>query len=185
MRRSKILSPAVPVKSGEISRDERISLHKNAVDEYRFQVQLNWNRSQYLLTFNAALLTAAVGLLKIADSTGKYLTAGIFSVGALSATLSIFATRVQHEYYRRTRDRMIRLERELGFSNWGIDTTQGMLGATPRRLGKVTNILYSIFLLIAVLNLAGIFTAIRTNDAVPTKIEKPAGNPSSTSRSGK
>jgi hypothetical protein len=39
-----------------------VDLYKNVVDEYRFQVQFNWQRTQYLLAFNAAILAAAVAL---------------------------------------------------------------------------------------------------------------------------
>ena len=44
-------------------RAELIRLYEIAVEEYRFQVQLNWNRAQYLLGFNTAVIAAGAALI--------------------------------------------------------------------------------------------------------------------------
>lgn len=47
-----------------LSSDLLLSLYKIAVEEYRFEVTLNWDRTAYYLTLNSGLVAVAAGLLK-------------------------------------------------------------------------------------------------------------------------
>jgi hypothetical protein len=62
------------------STDQLIDLYKVAVEEYRFEVKLNWERVMYHLTLNSALVSIATGLLKIGGTPEADLfVAGFYS----------------------------------------------------------------------------------------------------------
>lgn len=63
--------------------------YKLLVEEYRFQVELNWKRSQYFLVLNVAVLVAAVGLLTGSSPRPKILVGAVFVLGGLLAILSL------------------------------------------------------------------------------------------------
>lgn len=104
-------------------RPTRAQQYQTAVEEYRFQTTFNWSRTQYLLAFNAAILAAGVGL---AGGTGAKMSVVVFAFGIVVAFVTWRVQRVQHSYYRRTRDRMRRLAGELGIESF--DTTATMAG---------------------------------------------------------
>jgi hypothetical protein len=142
------------------NRAELLELYKSSVEEYRFQVQLNWSRSQYLLAFNVAIVAAGAGLIKVGSSTGAVLTAGVFFVGVVSAILAAAVTKVQHGYYRTARDRMIRFESLLNLkAELQVDTTPTM-GGRIKRIGRITTMLYIVFALTAVLDVVGTYVAV-------------------------
>jgi len=86
---------------GDIDRSELLDLHRMFVDEYRFQVKLNSDRTQIYLVLNAAIITAATGLLKSGDpATTRVFVAAIFLVGFFVARIAARATRRGHAYYR-------------------------------------------------------------------------------------
>lgn len=128
-----------------------IDLYRLAVEEYRFQAQFNWSRTQYLLIFNAAILAAASALLA-QSNVGAAL---VFGLGAFAASGSLFATRTQHHYYRAARDRMRRVE---GFveipDQLRTDTTTSLGG--PARLVSVNQVVYVLFIAIAVADVVGV-----------------------------
>jgi len=43
------------------------SSYKVAVDEYRFEVKLGWDRAMYYMVFNTAIISVGTGLLKLED----------------------------------------------------------------------------------------------------------------------
>lgn len=137
-------------------------MYKVAVEEYRFQVQLNWSRSQYLLAFSVAILAAGVGLLNLGGGDAQWMTAAVFVVGAVAAVMSIAVTVVQHDYYRAARDRAKRFEAELNVpSALRMDTTPTMRRpAAARRLGKVVNLLYVLYAFIGALDVVGVVYAL-------------------------
>ena len=144
-------------RQDQASRSELIRLYEIAVEEYRFQVQLNWNRAQYLLGFNTAVIAAGAALIKLNGSKkADPLIAGIFVVGLVTAIMSTSATYMQHGYYRSARDRMRALGERLVLGEAAVTTTPGMRGALPRRLGKMQTILYTLFVVVAVVNVIGI-----------------------------
>ena len=147
-------------KDGDPHRGELLDLYKVAVEEYRFQVQLNWDRTKYLLGFNTAIIGVGTGLIKIGShNAATPLLIGIFVVGLVAAALSTCAVYLQHTYYRSTRDRMATLDRQLNLQGTGIATTPGMRSERIElvsRLGRVQNILYSLLLIIALVDILGI-----------------------------
>jgi hypothetical protein len=128
------------------------------LDEYRFQVNLNWSRSQYYFVLNVALLVAGVGLLST-QQVPLPVAMAVFLVGAASAVFAILASRTQKGYYANTRDRKRELEEKLGLGDLAIAPTPGM-GGMRGRLARVTT--FQAFILIAILlaDLAGLGTCI-------------------------
>jgi hypothetical protein len=97
-----------------------VDLYKVAVEEYRFQAQYNWSRTQYMLALNVAILAAAVAL---GSRPGKG-AALVFALGAVASAMAAVMVRTQHDYYRAARDRMRRVETELEVPEpHRIDTT--------------------------------------------------------------
>lgn len=69
-------------------------IYRIAVDEYRFQAQFNWSRTQYLLAFNAGILVAAS---VVASHPGRG-AALVFFLGAVTAALSQLVVRTQQRF---------------------------------------------------------------------------------------
>jgi hypothetical protein len=140
------------------SREEFLDLYKVAVDEYRFQVSLNWDRSKYFLAFNTAVIGVGTGLIKVGNNVATPLLVGIFGVGLVAAGLSAIAVRLQHGYYRSARDRMLALAGNLELETWGVASTPGARGERDTlvaRMGKVQNILYLLLLVAAAVDVIG------------------------------
>lgn len=134
-------------------------LYRIAVEEYRFQAQFNWSRTQYLLAFNAGILAVAVGL---ATQQGR-LTAAVFGLGTVSALLSMSVVKVQHGYYRAARDHMRRVEAHVEVPpDQRLDTT-AKLGGRSRTI-SVNTVVYLLLSAVAVANVVGIaVTLLRSN----------------------
>ena len=99
----------------EPTRQELFELYRIAIDEYRFEVKLNTDRMIHYIVFNAALLSAGAGLLKIgAEVSLDAFTAMVFLVGAFTSWLGRRAIIKGHEYYRRTRYQKTLIEDLLG-----------------------------------------------------------------------
>ncbi len=126
-------------------------LYRAAVEEYRFQVQFNWSRTQYLLAFNVIILAAAVGL----GSRSNVLAVLVFVLGACAAVLSYLAGHTQHQYYRAARDRVKRLEGAFGITgDRALDTTSTM-GGRRHPTVSVTSVTYLLFWSMAVADVIG------------------------------
>jgi len=132
-------------------------LYKLAVDEYRFQAQFNWSRTQYLLAFNAAVLTAATAVASRSGSSAAL----VFVLGAVAALLSALAVRTQHDYYRAARDRMRRVEEAFGVPvDQRIDTTATL--GDRRRTASVNQVVYLLLGAIAVADVVGCIIILTT-----------------------
>lgn len=130
-------------------------LYKIAVEEYRFQAQFNWSRTQYLLAFNAAVLAAALALI---ETTGD-VAALVFVVGTIAAVLSGLVVHQQHDYYRAARDHVRRIEeRHQVAVEDRLDTTTVLGGRT--RFLSVNQVVYILLALIAWADTAGIIFAL-------------------------
>src|SRR4051794_27054743 len=85
---SEVASPDIEEpKKPEVPQDRAVlmDLYKIAVDEYRFQVKLNADRSRDYLVLNSAVIAAGVTLL----GQKAYLLAGcVFLAGSCVAVLS-------------------------------------------------------------------------------------------------
>jgi isopentenyldiphosphate isomerase len=148
----------------EDKRQQLLDLYKVAVEEYRFQVELNWKRTQYFLALNIAILGVGTGLVKLQGPDARILVLCIFMIGCVSAILSIFATRTQHMYYRTARDNMQRQEELLQLPSPVIRTTPGMSGrkrTVRQRLGRVTTINYVLLSLLAAADIVAFVYVLR------------------------
>jgi len=119
-------------------------IYKVAVDEYRFQAQHNWSRTQYLLAFNAGILTAGAAVA----SQGGRGAAPVFLFGVVSAFLSAVAVGTQHDYYRAARDRMQRIEVAVRVPHDQRMDTTATLGHR-RRVVSVNTVVYLLLAAIA------------------------------------
>jgi len=129
-------------------------IYKVAVEEYRFQAQFNWSRTQYLLAFNAAILATAVGLMS-RPGRGPAL---VFVLGAVTAVLAQFVVNTQQDYYRAARDRMSRIERDLEIPEaQRVDTTATLGGR--KRLVSVNQVVRLLLAAVTIGNLVGVATA--------------------------
>lgn len=161
------------------STDQLLHLYQIAIEEYRFEVKLNWDRTAYHLTLNCGLIAVATGLLKVGSAPVVNLfVAGVFFIGLCAAGIAILTIRKGHEYYRNTIIKKTLLEDQLGLNRQiseyasrptrAIGTTHGqgehfkILNETeawlkrPHRRGGVTFWIVVILWLFLVANAAGI-----------------------------
>lgn len=135
-------------------RKELLDLYKSAVEEYRFQVKLNADRSRDYFVGNSAIIAAGVTLLGQAKL--PLLSGGAFVIGVVVSILSMFGTHTQHGYYRSTRDRMRALEDQLGYTSRGLELVEVTpSGSRFRRFGKVTTFNYVTLALLCAINVMG------------------------------
>ena len=134
------------------------------LQEYRFQVQLNWDRAKHFLVFNTATLAAAVALYK--NGSMGPIKGGISALLLLSALNCLVGQRsvdVGHRYYQSVRDLKTKLEKKLGLEDYAILSTPGMQrghGQAPegtpehgeRRWGKITFQIRALLGVIAILS---------------------------------
>ncbi len=106
-------------KTGDEAKARRellLKVYGVAIDEYRFNVQLGWDRTKFSLLLNSGLIGAALGLLKVAD--GSLLFASFLALFfLLSLLLSVFGLetiRIGKSYYRQAVLTKTLVERELG-----------------------------------------------------------------------
>lgn len=152
--------PSVTDPQMEEKRQELLGLHELHVSEYRFQVELNWKRSQYLLALNVAVLVAGGGLFGRSTSSSELLVvAAVFAAGVGATWLAYRIISWQHEYYRNARDRLGEIESALGLGKFAIKTTPGMGGENVPR-GKVTPTLLKTVLLLGLLDFVGLAVAL-------------------------
>jgi hypothetical protein len=128
-----------------------VDVYKIAVDEYRFQAQFNWSRTQYLLAFNVGILAAATA---VASRPGRS-AALVFILGALTAVLSMMVVKVQHGYYRAARDHMRRIEEAVALPTAQRLDTTAKLGGRRRKI-SVNQVVYLILAAVAVANVVGV-----------------------------
>jgi hypothetical protein len=148
-----------------------LDLYKLVLDEYRFQVQLNWDRTKFFLTLNLSLLGVTATLLKV-DRIGALAALALFFLGFTAAIAGNRSLIKGHEYYRNISLRKAELEQKLGFTNPEISSTAGQKEAQsylgkienwvsrPLRSGSITIWLSRIFFMITLLNFLGILMSI-------------------------
>ncbi len=133
--------------------------YRVVIDEYRFQVDLNWKRSQYYFVLNAAILAASLGLFASSVAVPRMVIAIPFLFGLAITLLAIAANRTQKGYYYAIRDKKRLLELRLGLGELAIQTTHGMGNRSFRRIGRVTTFQVAVLSVLAVADLAGIAAA--------------------------
>ncbi len=126
-------------------------VYKVAVEEYRFQAQYNWARTQYMLVFNTGILVAGT---VVASRPGQG-AALVYLLGAFAAGLSALIVRTQHDYYRAARDRMKRVEVSLSIPpEQRTDTTATLAGR--RRTASVNQLVYLLLGSVGLADLVGV-----------------------------
>ena len=166
-----------------LSTEQLLTLYQIALEEYRFQVRLNWDRTMYHLTLSSGLITIAAGLLKFGSASPVNLAVvGVFFVGMCVSAIGIKTVRKGHEYYRHTVVKKTLLEDQLGLTKplegygakptLAVGTTVGqtehlqILSNTPEwlrrphRLSSITSWIVGIFFLFLVANALGMAGAL-------------------------
>lgn len=146
-----------------------LELYKAAVEEYRFQVNLNWDRSKFYLVLNSGLITATCGLLRIPGfKFAEFLTLPLFILGFLASWLGYSSLLKGIEYRRRVIYQKGQIENklteylDLDQDIIPINTTQGMREAKesdfnefinrPPRIGTINYFLALLFILLTAVN---------------------------------
>lgn len=145
------------------TRDELLALYKLAVEEYRYEVTLGWERQKLFIGTNVALLGVLAGL----GSRHPVLVPLALVVGAVVSLLGAFVVLRTHTYYRSARAHFQALEAQLGLdrAGLGLATTPGMSeGLAERpvlpRLRVVTASVAVLVLLAALDLLAAVLVAL-------------------------
>jgi hypothetical protein len=103
--------------SESFSSEQLLSLYRIALEEYRFQVRLNWDRTTYHLTLSSGLIAIAAGLLKFGSASPVNLAvAGVFFIGMCVSAVGIKTILKGHTYYRHTIVKKTLLEDQLGLT---------------------------------------------------------------------
>lgn len=137
-------------------------LYGFAVDEYRFQVNLNWQRLQYFLGLDMAILGVGTGVLRIGTSkstASETLPGLVFVAGVCLGLSGFYLARRQHAYYRVARDRMTSLAKLLKVDHLGVATTAGARGEPRKWRTKVRAVNELVLVVLAVLNAIGAWYA--------------------------
>jgi hypothetical protein len=161
-----------------LSNEDLLTLYKIALDEYRFQVRLNWDRTTYHLTLSSGLIAIAAGLLKLGTASPVNLAvAFVFFIGLCVSMVGIKAILKGHTYYRYTIFKKTLLEDQLGLTKplegyaakptLAVGTTVGqnehlqILNNTddwlkrPQRLSSITTWIIMVLMLFVLANAAG------------------------------
>jgi hypothetical protein len=134
-----------------------LDVYKVAVEEYRFQAQFNWSRTQYMLVFNTGILVAGTA---VATRSG-HSAALVYLLGILAAVVSFLVVRTQHDYYRAARDRMRRVEISVGVPEDQQTDSTSTLGGR-RRSASVNQLVYLLLSAVAIADTVGaVLIAIR------------------------
>jgi hypothetical protein len=119
------------------SSSQLIDLYKIAIEEYRYQVRLNWDRTAYYLTLNSGLVAIATGLLKLSSAPLVNLfVAAVFLLGLVASLIGIKNLKTGHEYYRRTVIKETLLEDQLGLTKPSEDYPTGLTFAVGTTVGQ-------------------------------------------------
>lgn len=163
--------------------DKLLDLYKIAIEEYRFEVRLGWDRTTYFLVLNSAILSVATGLLKLDNPPIVYLFISLlFLFGLVTSLIGSQSITMAHEYYRRAVVKKTVIEQRLGLAsplsdmhqslNLAVGTTRGQIDhlnilnnpeawiARPHRRGSITFWLRWILRGMALVDLIGVSTAL-------------------------
>ncbi|MGI8668075.1 MAG: hypothetical protein ACR2N4_18935 [Jatrophihabitans sp.] len=129
-------------------------------------MQLNWDRTKYLIGYNTAVFSAGVGLLKLGGSFGRALVIGVFVIGIVGCVLTAAAARTQRQYYTTVRDQMIGFGSNLNLGAAAIATTPGARGTIrtwSQRLARVQTLIYALLIVTGVADVLGaVYVLVRS-----------------------
>ncbi len=144
-----------------------IDFYKIIIEEYRFQINLNWDRNKFYITLNSSLIIVACGLLRIPGfKFAEFLTTPLFILGLFTSFLGLQALIKGIEYRRRIILQKTEIETELAkyLDIKTIDTTAGMRQAKLSldeqekfvtrfpRFGTISFFLAALFVALMILN---------------------------------
>ncbi len=118
-------------------------LYKVAVDEYRFNVQLGWDRAKFLVGLHTALFGAVVALLRT-EAGHPVPIATLSLIGCAAALVGVNIIDRSHRYYRRAVYKKTLLEDRLGLTRKvpGYDYAEATLAiGTTKSQAQVQQIL--------------------------------------------
>lgn len=102
----------------ELPREELLKLYGFAIDEYRFEVRLNADRTRDYLVINLGLLTLTGGLLRLESGrAGTAFLILVFAAAAATAVLGAKIVRKGHEYYKPAAVKKTLIENQRGLLN--------------------------------------------------------------------
>lgn len=111
------------------NREELLKLYELALQEYRFQVLLNWDRLKHAFVVDGVLVGAAAGIWKLGSAVDPpTVVAWILALTSANSVLGIFGSWTGHSYYRETRKVKAAIEQKLGLPSSGmaLSSTVGM-----------------------------------------------------------
>lgn len=135
-------------------RQELFELYRLALDDYRFQVQLNQDRSRYFLVLNLTVIGIATGVVQLGQGTLSILVALLYLAGFLFCIFSIFALQAQRKFYRSARDQKEYLEEQLELGDASITPVERADSKTSK-LTTFKGFVNFMFVVLAALNLFG------------------------------
>jgi len=158
--------------------DELRELLRLAVEEYRFNVTLAWDRTKHYSTVVLTLLAGSLGLLRLEPPRPEIAALGFLS-GILVSLFASSVVRKGHEYYRNARRVKTDVETLLGRDRFPhpsgqgvvdlrLSVTKGMaeegssLSATAEkgiRSGSISGYTVAMFRILALLHFGGLMIA--------------------------
>ena len=137
------------------------TLYGLAIEEYRFQIQLNNQRFQWFTTLDVALLTVGTGLFRLSDKNdGRPLIACVFVVGAVLAAFTAITVARQVEYQHQARAVAKKIAAELGLTEYELGSTPGWerTGGSKKRAWppKVRYVNYGLLGALGLIHTAGV-----------------------------
>ncbi|MGH9040580.1 MAG: hypothetical protein ACRDZ3_10145 [Acidimicrobiia bacterium] len=146
-------------------RTELMKLYELAVEEYRFQVQLNNQRFQWYVTVDMALMTVGAGLLRVStEGDGRPLMATVFIVGAVLAAFTANTVARQVGYQHEARDRAKAIVAELGMTEFAIGSTPGWVGKPTWWPLKVRLVNYGLLGVLGAVHVFGLLYVLTRSD---------------------
>lgn len=166
-----------PAERRSLERSDLLELYRIAIEEYRFNVRLGWDRAQYYLILNTVILGIGTGLVKV-SGVPTVLVAAILGIGSVSCVHAVKAIRKSHEYYRAAIYKKTLIEHLLGLTlplataevpgaTLALATTPGMMQVDeilkhpvkwiqrPLGRGSITRHLVGLLQLIGIVDLLG------------------------------
>lgn len=140
----------------EPDRAELLELYRLALEDYRFQVQLNWGRSQYFLVLNLTFFGIATGIVQLGQGTINVLVGFMYLAGCVFCIFSVIALQAQRKFYRSARDQKQWFEDQLKLGAASITPVEHA-GSKASKVMTFKAFVNFMFVLLGALNL---FSAI-------------------------
>ena len=126
------------MKRKDLSDEILLKVYDSAIAEYRFNVQLSWDRNKFFLTLISAIIASGVGFIKVAEESALA-AAFLCTLFMISIGIALFAIETLwsgKRYIREANYKKTLIERELGLleiingfsspkSNLSISVTSG------------------------------------------------------------